>query len=131
VRSDAEEMLTDSWKIVKPTDQQECTDLVESLAELAKAVQDDSKQPPPEEAVRVTSRSKSSIAPLLLNSLSTISKHYHCKCAKQHKAMILLFTHRFLPKNTGSHSFIMLLSREKPGIANLWQETRVAIKVQT
>jgi hypothetical protein len=124
-------MLVDSWKLVKPTDQQECTDLVESLAELAKAVQDNSKQPPPEDAVRVTSRSKSSVAPLVLNLLSTISKHYHCKCVKQHRAMILLFTHRSLPKNIDSHSFIMLLSRGKLDKANPWQETRVAIKEQT
>ncbi|KAF4633983.1 hypothetical protein G7Y89_g4133 [Cudoniella acicularis] len=126
--SDAEELLTGYWKIVRPTDQQERSDLVKSLAELAKAAKDDSKQPPPEEAVPVTSRSKSSIAPLLLNLFSTISEYCRCECTRPHRAILLLFTHRFLPKNTDYHSITMLLSRGKSVKGIHWQETEIAIK---
>ncbi|KAK3942414.1 peptidase S8/S53 domain-containing protein [Diplogelasinospora grovesii] len=128
--SDAEELLSGRWKIVKPTDQQECGDLVKLLDELAKAVKDDSKQPPPEESSHVISGSKSSLAPVLRGLFSTISNYCRCKCANPHRAMLLLFTHRSLPKNTGSHSFTMLLSRGNPRKGSTWQEMGVAIEEQ-
>jgi len=124
--TDAEELLI--GRVVKPTTPQARSSLLESLDELAKAMKDNSKQPLPEEAA-LTSRSKPLMAPLLLNLFSTISRYCDCKCAKPHRAMLLLFTHRSIPKNTDSHSFTMLLSRGKPG--NHWQETGVTVKEQT
>lgn len=126
--SDAEELLPDHVQIVKPIDPQEGEDLVELLAELAKAAKDDSKHPPPEEALPVTSRLKSSITPLLLNLFSTISECCRCQCANPHTLILLLFTHRFIPNKDDSHTFTMLIKRDKPRKGSSWQETGVAIK---
>ncbi|KPM36021.1 hypothetical protein AK830_g10541 [Neonectria ditissima] len=129
--SEIEEFPTEHWELVKPANKQDCTILLELLAELAQATQDSGKQPPPEESLAVTSRAKASIAPLILNLFSTISDYCRCKCVLPHKAMLLLFTHRCLPKNDDPFCFTIFLSRAKLEQGKPWQEAGVSIKDRT
>lgn len=99
--------------------------IVQTLAELERAVKDDSKQPLLEDD-HSAAKLKPLMGPFLLNLLSTVSSYFHCKCVKPHKAILLLSTHRSIPKNAESHEFTLLLSRGLPG--HRWQETRVIVK---
>ena len=119
-----EDMFLDNTiKLKKPSDPHICKNVLGALNELSRAIEDDSKQPPPENATsnQVT---RPVLAPMLFNLLSTVSKYFDCNCVKPHKAVLVLST-RQSNSDTGSHSFTMLLNRNK--LHNRWKETVVTV----
>lgn len=126
---DAEDLLTGSWGIKKPEDGQQCQNIVKWLAGLVSLSKDDREQPPAELTAPTPSTGRSSLAPLLRNLFSTISKYCRCACKEPHTAMLPLFTYSRLPKDFDPNCcFTMFLSRRLPCNSGPWQEMGVTIQ---
>jgi hypothetical protein len=116
-------------QVAKPGTAAKCDELVDSLSRLSSVMRDDeTRQPPPPEDVRIASKSKPLMAPLLLSLFSTMSKYCRCTCKPHHQAALLLNTNRTLPKDDSPASFTLLLSRESPiRQVKRWQEAGIAV----
>ncbi|PMD12791.1 hypothetical protein NA56DRAFT_453965 [Hyaloscypha hepaticicola] len=117
-------------ELIKPGTSSGCSDLIEIIRGLSSIMKDDMEQPSPE-VVRMASKSKPLLAPLLLNLFSTISNYWRCTCKSPHQAALLLFTNRTLPKNNTPACFTVLFSRTMiPRPIKRWHEAGITIYEQ-